>query len=126
MHDLAPMAGDLKQAEKLGHRLGGLPLALRLAGQYLSYVSKASFTAYLQALDSDPKMIELIDLAAPEHVEREMVMFTWELSLNALADDGIPQARRDASPGFLLCVSCADPSQLVYQRTLHSIAAKLP
>ena len=98
--DWAPMAGDRKQAEKLGHRLGGLPLALRLAGQYLSYVSNSSFTAYLEAL-SDPEMIERIDLAAPPGAEREMVMFTWELSLNALADDGIPQAR-----AMLRLVSC--------------------
>lgn len=31
--DLAPMAGDRKQAQNLGHRLGGLPLALSLVLQ---------------------------------------------------------------------------------------------
>ena len=46
-------------------------------------------------------MIRLLDLAASEDVEREMVMFTWELSLNALANEGIPQAR-----AILRLVSC--------------------
>ena len=95
--DWAPQAGELKQARALGFRLGGLPLALRLAGQYLSseYVPGASFAAYLQALDADPRKIQEIDPDHddPERVEREMVMFTWELSLDALRDYGLPQAR---------------------------------
>ena len=90
--DWAPRAGDRSQALRLGRRLGGLPLALKLAGQYLSsgYVNNPTFTAYLDALDSDPRMIELLkpDFDDPAHIEREMVMFTWELSLNALADRG--------------------------------------
>jgi tetratricopeptide (TPR) repeat protein len=104
LRDWAPMAGDLDQARKLGHRLGGLPLALRLAGQYLSseYVSNASFAAYLTALESDPRMIRRMDPDLDDpNVEREMVMFTWELSLNALADYGLPQARP-----MLRLVSC--------------------
>lgn len=107
--DWAPRAGDRDQARKLGHRLGGLPLALKLAGQYLSsgYVNNPTFTAYLSALDSDPRMIKLLDpdLDDPDHVEREMVMFTWELSLNALADRGIPQAR-----AILRLISCYAPA----------------
>ena len=107
--DWAPMAGDRDHARKLGHRLGGLPLALRLAGQYLSsgYVNNASFAAYLNALDSDPRIIRLLDpdLDDPERVEREMVMFTWEISLDALADYGIPQARP-----MLRLVSCYAPA----------------
>ena len=95
--DWAPRAGEPKQARALGYRLGGLPLALRLAGQYLSseYVPGASFAGYLKALDADPRMIMVIDPDHddPDRVEREMVMFTWELSLDALRDYGLPQAR---------------------------------
>lgn len=108
LRDWAPLAGDFDQARKLGHRLGGLPLALRLAGQYLSsgYVNNASFAGYLNALESDPRMIRRMDPDLDDpNVEREMVMFTWELSLNALADYGLPQARP-----LLRLVSCYAPA----------------
>lgn len=50
--DLAPRAGDHEQAESLGRRLGGLPLALHVAGNVLgSGISRwTSFAAYQQAL----------------------------------------------------------------------------
>jgi tetratricopeptide (TPR) repeat protein/energy-coupling factor transporter ATP-binding protein EcfA2 len=107
--DWAPTAGDRDEARRLGHRLGGLPLALRLVGQYLTsgYVRSPTFAAYVSALDSDPRMIQLLDpdLDDPERVEREMVMFTWEMSLDALADYGLPQARV-----ILRLVSCYAPA----------------
>jgi tetratricopeptide (TPR) repeat protein len=107
--DWAPRAGELREARALGYRLGGLPLALRLAGQYLSseYVPGARFATYLRALDADPRMIRLLDPDHddPERVEREMVMFTWELSLDALRDYGMPQAR-----ALLRLVCCYAPT----------------
>jgi tetratricopeptide (TPR) repeat protein/energy-coupling factor transporter ATP-binding protein EcfA2 len=107
--DWAPRAGDRDEARRLGHRLGGLPLALRLVGQYLTsgYVRSPTFAAYVSALDSDPRMIQLLDpdLDDPERVEREMVMFTWEMSLDALTDYGLPQARV-----LLRLISCYAPA----------------
>ena len=107
--DWAPTAGNRDEAKRLGHRLGGLPLALRLAGEYLTsgYVRTPTFAAYLTALDEDPRMIRLLDpdLDDPDRAEREMVMFTWELSLNALADYGLPQAR-----AVLRLLSCYAPA----------------
>jgi tetratricopeptide (TPR) repeat protein len=52
-------------------------------------------------------MIQLLDpeLDDPERVEREMVMFTWEMSLDALADYGLPQAR-----AVLRLLSCYAPA----------------
>ena len=96
LRDLAPHAGDMSQAKALANRLGGLPLALRLAGRYLSskYVDYGSFEAFRLALVKDPKVIQEIDRGGdPDTLGRVMVMFTWELSLNALAKRGLPQAR---------------------------------
>jgi len=107
--DLAPAAGNEAQARALGHRLGGLPLVLYLAGRYLGseYVADASFAGYLGALNSDPRALKLMepDPGDPERVERAMVMLTWELSLNALADAGLPQARP-----LLRMLSCFEPA----------------
>jgi hypothetical protein len=49
--DLAPEAGTKDQAEGLGRRLGGLPLALHLAGSYLDseFARWTSFDAYREA-----------------------------------------------------------------------------
>ncbi|MET0419154.1 MAG: hypothetical protein ABW022_24330 [Actinoplanes sp.] len=95
--DLAPQAGSKRSARTLARRLGRLPLALRLAGLYLSsqYAEHASFTAYRTALESDPYFLRAIELSRddPAAIDRMVLMKTWELSLDALAARGIPQAR---------------------------------
>lgn len=110
--DLAPAAGDRAQAEALGGRLGGLPLALQLAGCYLSsgYDGAASFEAYRHALDRDPVGARLpaADPGDPAAAERAVVTLTQELSLDALAGRGIPQARP-----LLRLVSCYAPGRPV-------------
>lgn len=95
LRDLAPHAGDPGQAKALAHRLGGLPLALRLAGRYLSseFVEYASFEAFRLGLEKDPRVIRLLDRTDDPAFGRVMVTVTWELSLNALAKRGLPQAR---------------------------------
>nr|WP_282206561.1 tetratricopeptide repeat protein [Kitasatospora fiedleri] len=89
-----------QQAELLAARLGGIPLALRLAGCYLSLPSSTirGFEDYRAALDKDFKAV--IDRAAstspelwPEGELRSLIMQTWEISLDALEKQGIPQAR---------------------------------
>jgi tetratricopeptide (TPR) repeat protein len=104
LRDHAPEAGDLAQAMALGQRLGGLPLALYLAGRYLGseYVSGASFDGYRRRLDSDVRAIGLLD--DPEAMDRALVTVTWELSLDALRDRGLPQARP-----LLRLLSCYAP-----------------
>ncbi|MFG2646310.1 tetratricopeptide repeat protein [Streptomyces sp. NPDC048436] len=94
---LAPDSGTLSAAESLAARLGGLPLALRAAGRYLTEVTSRyrEFTTYQQALDQDLSPLlgpEQPDATDPE-VARHVVRHTWELSLNQLAEDRKPLAR---------------------------------
>jgi energy-coupling factor transporter ATP-binding protein EcfA2 len=93
--DRAPEAGNENQALELARRLGGLPLVLRLAGSYLrsEYVDNATFDAFREALERDPRVIRRLNLGDEAEAERAMVMFTWELSLDALARRRMPQAR---------------------------------
>ncbi|GLY92956.1 ATP-binding protein [Actinoplanes sp. NBRC 103695] len=95
--DLAPRAGPKSEARDLARRLGKLPLALRLAGLYLNspYAPHNTFRGYHAALDADPRFVRAAETAAdnPAAVERMMLMRTWELSLDALAARGMPQAR---------------------------------
>ena len=106
--DLAPvMRKDAREpAKDLGHRLGGLPLALHLAGTYLAspFTRWHSFADYLRALDSDGLASALDDLDDPRAQARVTITRTWELSLDALTADGRPQAAR-----LLFLLSCYAP-----------------
>ncbi|MCS0638337.1 FxSxx-COOH system tetratricopeptide repeat protein [Streptomyces sp. LP05-1] len=95
--DAAPGAGTPEEAEALGARLGGLPLALEAAGRYLAAPTSRfrTFTAYRDALST-----EFGDLLGAEHpraadpeTARTVVRHTWDLSLDQLARDGLPLAR---------------------------------
>ena len=107
--DLAPGISDPdgRQAEELGRRLGGLPLALHLAGNYLAspFARWHSFDDYRQALESDDLPLALADLENPSGHDRTAISRTWELSLNALTDAGQPQART-----LLWLLSCYAPT----------------
>jgi tetratricopeptide (TPR) repeat protein len=94
LRDLAPEAGDETEARALARRLGGLPLALYLAGAYLrSGVAQwPTFAAYDHALDA---------------AEGTMVARTAEISLDGLAGHGIPQART-----LLRLASCYAPTSI--------------
>lgn len=78
LRDLAPAAGDERQARVLARRLDRLPLALHLAGTYLGSDAArwSTFTAYGDAVGTGA--------AVPR---------TTEISLESLAHQGIPQAR---------------------------------
>lgn len=101
--DRAPDAGSAESAGELAQRLAGLPLALHLAGQYLSVVATmpqvpgldlpVDFAGYRTALDNRwPEVTELPEAPYPL-AERETLHRTWELSLDLLADRGYPTAR---------------------------------
>ncbi|MET9469714.1 tetratricopeptide repeat protein [Streptomyces sp. NPDC006544] len=93
-------AEDREQAALLARRLGGVPLALRLAGLHLSRPASSirRFEDYRAALDQDfPHVIDKAASASgpygPEDGLRHLVMQTWELSLDFLEKQGIPHAR---------------------------------
>jgi tetratricopeptide (TPR) repeat protein len=88
--DLAPNAGTDRDAAALAVRLGGLPLALRAAGRYLSspqaYLDGvSSFSAYQTALDKQSTAGATKPLAALEEA--------WDASLDLLGRQGLPHAR---------------------------------
>ena len=95
----APKAGTAEQAQGLSVRLGGFPLALRAAGRALAEPTAAlrSFGTYQRALASRsisllPDLPASPDASDPE-IARRLVGYTWELSLDQLAGEGLPLAR---------------------------------
>ncbi|MFD4241789.1 tetratricopeptide repeat protein [Streptomyces sp. NPDC058525] len=92
LRDLAPDAGTAEEAEEIAERLGRLPLALTLAGTFLAHqvISPWTLAEYGQRLD-----IDLIDQGAVDHAgdSRHLVSSTWELSLDAVAGQGLPEAQ---------------------------------
>ncbi len=110
LRDLAPEVADPggHEARELSRRLGGLPLALHLAGAYLGspFARWSTFAGYRAALDGVELPAALTDIeeqgAADIHAN---VQRTWDLSLDALAAEGRPQARP-----LLLVLSCFAPA----------------
>jgi CRP-like cAMP-binding protein/tetratricopeptide (TPR) repeat protein len=110
LRDLAPEVADPggHEARDLSRRLGGLPLALHLAGAYLGspFARWSTFAGYRAALDGVELPAALTDIeeqgAADIHAN---VQRTWDLSLDALAAEGRPQARP-----LLLVLSCFAPA----------------
>lgn len=124
--DLAPSVADPGggQARALGSRLGGLPLALHLAGSYLAspFARWHAFDDYRRALDSIELPAALAELDDSAADARAAIQRTWELSLDALASAGCPQARP-----LLYLLSCyapatAIPAILLQQEPLADLA----
>ncbi|MGW0771529.1 aKG-HExxH-type peptide beta-hydroxylase [Streptomyces sp. NPDC002676] len=102
--DLAPQSGTVPQARELAEHLGGLPLALDLAGSYLARAvddplpspsTPVTFAAYRRSLN-----VRLADMASdpdtdlgPAERSRRAIMSTWELSLDLLHRQGAGLAR---------------------------------
>jgi CRP-like cAMP-binding protein/tetratricopeptide (TPR) repeat protein len=109
LRDLAPEVTDPggHQARELSRRLGGLPLALHLAGAYLGspFARWSTFAGYHEALDSVELPAALADIEGPGADVRADVQRTWDLSLDALAAEGRPQARP-----LLFVLSCFAPA----------------
>lgn len=95
--DMAPNAGGIADAAKLAARLGGLPLALHAAGAYLSRPTAEvrGFDGYQQMLTT--RFGDLLGAKDPTATDpeaaRRLVRYTWELSLDQLANEGRPHAR---------------------------------
>ncbi|MER5830690.1 tetratricopeptide repeat protein [Streptomyces sp. NPDC002130] len=93
--DLAPEAGDLEAARKVAARLGRLPLALTLAGSHLAHqlLESWSMDEYDRKLGEESTLI--VDQGAAGRggsQSRHLVGRTWQLSLDALAQQGLPEA----------------------------------
>ncbi|MFG2883751.1 tetratricopeptide repeat protein [Streptomyces sp. NPDC048297] len=115
------MAGSSDDARLLARRLGGLPLALSLAGTYLADANTVpapyrepdtpvDFRSYQAALDR-----------GLEHVDRDNVITqTWAMSLKLLDQRGLPLAR----PLLRLIATFADaPLPYTLLLTPHALAA---
>jgi tetratricopeptide (TPR) repeat protein len=107
--DLAPGAGSREEALTLARRLGGLPLALHLAGTYLGsdFRRWASAAAYQRALDAGDPAKVLSALSTSDDDPRMVVTRTWEVSLDGPAAHGLPQARPVLR--LLCCFAVATP-----------------
>lgn len=94
--DLAPGAGTVEEAKSVARRLDCLPLAVTLAGSFLSrqLLESWSMSDYQRHLDENAT--ELIDRGAvpgnSERNARQLVGKTWEISLRALAESGAPES----------------------------------
>ncbi|MEW1695900.1 tetratricopeptide repeat protein [Streptomyces sp. NPDC091278] len=94
--DLAPGTGSTEEAAAVADRLGRLPLALTLAGGFLAHqvIDPWTMEEYGRRLRERPDPVELIDRGAvdPRHDSRHLVSGTWQLSLNSLVGQGLPEA----------------------------------
>jgi len=104
--DLSPAAGPEKDAAALSDRLGGLPLALHHAGSQLAsdFALERSFAGYLRLLDKRFGPV----MSHSSEGGRAVVTGTWEMSLDALAASGQPQARP-----LLRVLSCLAPAVII-------------
>jgi tetratricopeptide (TPR) repeat protein len=105
--DLAPRGGEVHEAEALSERLGGLPLALRLAGQYLAAAASAppwerdpggaitTFAAFQRELGErfDAHLFASAATGDVSEANRRNITTTWERSLDLLARRGFPETR---------------------------------
>lgn len=125
--DLAPEAGTLHDARNVARRLGCLPLALNLAGSYLAHQLLESWTMndYRDHLhDNAP---DLIDQGADSTDARHLVSRTWQITLEQLTAQGLPEATT-----LLRLLSCFGPEPLPLHilarnaAVLHGLEPPLP
>ncbi|GHE29509.1 tetratricopeptide repeat protein [Streptomyces capitiformicae] len=96
LRDLAPHSGTQEEAAEIAERLGRLPLALTLAGGFLSQQVLDPWTmeTYGRHLDEGER-VELIDQGADAlsgEDPRHLVGLTWQLTLDAFEARGLPEA----------------------------------
>lgn len=114
LQDIAPHAGSMDEAAEVADRLGHLPLALTLAGGFLAHqvIDPWTLADYGHRLDHGAEFhrIELIDRGAETHSDaRRLLSRTWQLSLDALTAQGLPEATHLLR--FLACFA-GDPLPL--------------
>ncbi|CAM5580721.1 ATP/GTP-binding protein [Streptomyces tanashiensis] len=97
LQDLAPHAGSMEEAAEVADRLGRLPLALTLAGGFLAHqvIDPWNLADYRHGLDGGTGFhpIELLDRGADAGTDsRQLLSRTWQLSLDALTAQGLPES----------------------------------
>ncbi|WP_407914974.1 tetratricopeptide repeat protein [Kitasatospora sp. NE20-6] len=113
LHDLAPETGSVAEAERIADRLGRLPLALTLAGSFLAnqVLDPWTMADYDRSLDDGHGLTALHDDADPDiRDDRLLLGTTWQLSLDALAARGLPEAAT-----LLQLLACWGPDPLPVQ-----------
>jgi len=113
LRDLVPHAGSMEDAGAVADRLGRLPLALILAGAFLAHqvIDPWTLADYRRRLDSGADLVDPIELidqgaGAAGNDPRHLVSRTWQLSLDVLSVQGLPEA---ASLLRLLACWSGDP-----------------
>ncbi|MFH8738892.1 aKG-HExxH-type peptide beta-hydroxylase [Streptomyces sp. NPDC017964] len=125
LRDLAPpQAGNMQAARELAEHLGGLPLALNLAGTYLARAledpwpspsTPMTFADYRRSLDASLAAMTFdpdTDLG-PDERSRRAILSTWELSLDLLYRQGADLARP-----LLRLLAALGPAPIPYQELL--------
>ncbi|MFD7260246.1 tetratricopeptide repeat protein [Streptomyces sp. NPDC059874] len=110
--DLAPETGTKEAARKVAQRLGCLPLALTLAGSHLAHQLLESWSMDDYARKLTQESTALVDQGARysgSGNSRHLVGRTWQLSLDALTAQGVPEATTLLR---LLSLWAADPVPL--------------
>ncbi|MEU2899249.1 tetratricopeptide repeat protein [Streptomyces sp. NPDC001273] len=95
LRDLAPDAGTQESARKVARRLGCLPLALTLAGAHLAHQLLESWSMDEYDRKLSEESTALVDRGASAtggEQSRRLVGRTWQLSLDSLAEGGLPEA----------------------------------
>ncbi|MBG0564896.1 tetratricopeptide repeat protein [Actinoplanes aureus] len=117
-------AGSWDDAVALAERLGGLPLALRLAGGYLASTNRVplpgAITTYAAYRDAYGRggvtaVFGMPDAALTDERARGVIGRTWELSLDLLAGRGLGAGR----PLLRLLAGLAD-APIPYERVLDA------
>ena len=126
LRDLAPHSGTQQEAARIADRLGRLPLALTLAGGFLSrqVLDPWTMETYGRRL-GEGAGVELIDQGADalsEEDPRNLVGLTWQLTLDAFEARGLPEAT-----ALLRLLSRFAPEPLPLSLLNHAgISAALP
>lgn len=130
--DFAGNAGPMEDARALARRLGGMPLALKLAGSYLARAARGAgllrrrgagdgyvrdFAGYARELDRlGTGLLDRGEGNGPEIAPgsesdqrryRKLISSTWEISLDLLTEQGLPEARL-----LMRLMSCFAPAPL--------------
>jgi len=106
--DLAPTAGSVTDAQGLSARLGGMPLALHLAGHHISdpLTVVHTFAAYTRELERRFSVLLAEPGTRPHEADRKRaVTTTWDISLDDLNTRGYRQVH-----GVLQVISCFAPA----------------
>lgn len=122
--DLAPHAGGEQEAISLSAALGGLPLALELAGRYLAAAATdpfpgenalESFTAYRVNFDRRVGHLDMpAEGAGQSASSRRALTTTWEISLDLLERQG-----HDLARPLLRLLSCCGVSPVPYRAIIR-------